>query len=167
MFAFRLIMTTWDAESAVDFLNALVRHNEAVLRRGIAEKRERPDLYDTQAVYQAEPPGAEDMQDVDQVIALGRGDCEDLATYRAAYINVYGSKAFPADHPLALARDIRAVVYLRDHNGSDYHCMVEIFADGVRSTEDPSAMLGMHGRVDPGVLRRRSSRRPSVRRLET
>lgn len=141
----RFVMSAWDAQTVVDLLNGLVRHNEACLRRA-----PRPLLYDSHVVYRQEPPGAEDMIDVDAVLAAGWGDCEDLAAWRAAELRVRGRPAWDGQ-----PGQVQANLFLRDFNGHDYHAVVEVLVDGQRIVEDPSALLGMHGSIDPTIARRR------------
>jgi hypothetical protein len=55
---------------------------------------EAPLLYQANVHYMEEPPGQEDWQDIPTTIKIGYGDCEDLASWRAAELNVkYGVKA--------------------------------------------------------------------------
>ena len=91
---------------------------------------ETPLLYSSGVVYQEEPPGAEDWQDIPTCLKLRWGDCEDLACWRAAELRVrYGIAAVPF-----FTRQVKS-------DGSTlYHIMVRL-PDG--RTEDPSRQLGM------------------------
>lgn len=91
-----------------------------------------PGLYDSGARYIKEDYDAlhpEDWLDVLEVLAQGGGDCEDLACYRAAELQVQGEKACAVFHRKTLSGN-RTLV----------HILVQR-ADG--SLEDPSRRLGM------------------------
>jgi hypothetical protein len=76
-----------------------------------------------------EPPGREDWQDIPETIRRGDGDCEDLACWRAAELNVkQGIRAFPT-----FRWRVRGT-------GTLYHILVQ-YPNG--QIEDPSRMLGM------------------------
>lgn len=106
---------------------------DALTVRDIAYLRRHPDapmLYESGVVYQEEPPGAEDWQDIPTSLKLGWADCEDLAAWRAAELVVrHGVDARPD-----FTCDVRS-------DGSRlYHIFVRL-PDG--RTEDPSRELGM------------------------
>lgn len=82
-----------------------------------------PSLYDTDVKYQRED-GTERWLDVGEVLKGGEGDCEDLATYRAAELRDAGEPAY--------------VDVVPAQSGRGYHAIV-IRADG--SVEDPSRVL--------------------------
>lgn len=97
--------------------------------------RKLPQLYRSGVYYEREDAkqcwlpmkgGCEDWLSAEQVIAQGKGDCEDLACYRAAELILKGERA-------------RAIP-IRTRIG--WHIVVRR-ADGTR--EDPSRVLGMHG----------------------
>ena len=104
-------------------LEGLTQANVALLR-----SRRLPPLYESGVVYRQEPPGREDWLTADQVLKRKHGDCEDLATWRAAEYRVGGIPA-------------RAVA--KRTGRRRFHAVVE-FPDG--AIEDPSAMLGMRRR---------------------
>lgn len=80
--------------------------------------------------YEREEEGHEDWQDIPTTLALGEGDCEDLACWRAAELTVKeGIAARPIFH-----------VKQRANGGMLYHILVQR-PDG--SLEDPSKKLGM------------------------
>lgn len=60
---------------------------------------ETPRLYDTDLVYREEPAGQEEWRDIPTMLEEGRrgyNDCEDLACWRAAEVNVlFGIPAVP------------------------------------------------------------------------
>lgn len=88
-----------------------------------------PKLYESGVVYQEEPPGAEDWQDIPTCLRMGWADCEDLACWLAAEYQVRGVDAEP--------------IYTRqvlDEGTTLYHIQVRL-PDG--RIEDPSRVLGM------------------------
>lgn len=92
-----------------------------------------PLLYQSGVRYMEEPPGQEDWQDIPTTLRIGMGDCEDLACWRAAELNVkYGIKARP------IFREQRRA------NGTYlYHILVQLPPGYSPSIEDPSKILGM------------------------
>lgn len=122
-------------------MTALVGINITFLSRF----RRTPPLYSAGVRYQREE-GTELWQDIPRTLELGYGDCEDLACWRVAELNVAGVRAKP---------------YIKWRNDgpkkSQYHATV-LWPDG--RVEDPSASLGMNdlpivGRplfVDPGPM---------------
>jgi hypothetical protein len=91
---------------------------------------ETPPLYKSGVRYMEEPPGQEDWQDISTCLRIGYGDCEDLACWRAAELNVrYKIAAWP---------------FFREYKRPDgsylYHIMVQ-YPDG--RIGDPSKHLGM------------------------
>jgi len=91
-----------------------------------AERRggEIPELYESNVVYRREPPGREWWETAIDAIGLASkrsGDCEDLASYRAAELRFYDGE--PA-----------RVKIIRTRRGS-FHAVVE---RGDGSIEDPS-----------------------------
>jgi len=100
-------------------LRGLVAVNREVLRG-----TDLPALYDSGVRYQAEGLGAEEWQRADQVFARGRGDCEDLASWRVA--------------ELQLAGELDATVDVVQTGPRKFHAVVRR-ADGTQ--EDPSRLL--------------------------
>lgn len=101
-------------------LEGLVRVNEIMLGTGVL-----PPLYETGVRYQAERD--EVWKPVTQVLTDGVGDCEDLASWRAAEMRVSGEDPGARVHTYQSGpRRFHAVVM-----GSDGHI------------EDPSRALGM------------------------
>lgn len=89
-----------------------------------------PLLYESGVKYAEEPPGQEDWQDIPTCLQMRVGDCEDLACWRAAELQVrFGIKA----HPTFIWK-------LRPNGGYLYHIQVK-WPDG--KIEDPSRRLGM------------------------
>ena len=89
-----------------------------------------PLLYESGVRYEEEPPGQEDWQDCLTCIKLRVGDCEDLACWRAAELQVrYGIMAQPT-----------FIWKVRPNGGYLYHIQVK-YPDG--RIEDPSRRLGM------------------------
>lgn len=89
-----------------------------------------PLLYESGVRYEEEPPGQEDWQDIPTCLWRKVGDCEDLACWRAAELQVrFGIKAVPT------------FTWQERPNGSYlYHITVQL-PDG--KIEDPSRRLGM------------------------
>lgn len=114
-------------------LNTLTFHNMLYLR----ENPDTPLLYKSGVRYEEEPLGEEDWNDIAVVRMLGWGDCEDLACWRAAEINVrLGRKGFAAI-PIWKWRRLSPTTTL-------YHIMVLVrFPDGHTEVDDPSKKLGM------------------------
>lgn len=107
-------------ECALEGLTAL---NFAMLMNAKAAGGAVPSLYESGVRYQREPKGQERWLTIPELYSLGAGDCEDLATARAAELRTTGELA-------------RAKV-VQTPRGS-YHAVVER-ADG--SIEDPSLVL--------------------------
>lgn len=88
-----------------------------------------PKLYDSGVIYQNEPRGREDWQDIPTTLLLGNGDCEDLACWRSAELQAQGIFARPVYRWRKL-----------EGGGVLYHILVR-WPDG--RIEDPSKRLGM------------------------
>lgn len=101
----------------------LVQLNQAQFEVAELQGVEPPSLYDSGVLYRREN-GREQWQSAAETLQLGRGDCEDLASWRAAEL-----RSFEGNH----AR----VRVIRTSRGS-FHAIVE-HEDGTR--EDPSAIL--------------------------
>ncbi|MBZ0116640.1 MAG: hypothetical protein K8H88_06590, partial [Sandaracinaceae bacterium] len=71
-------------------LRTLVRANLLYLRTHDA-----PRLYEAGVHYEAEPYPQEEWKGIAAILADGQGDCEDLATYRAAELLAQGERARP------------------------------------------------------------------------
>lgn len=83
-----------DAASLTAVLEGLVRLNESLLAAAeAAGVVGHPPLYASRVVYRREPPGEEDWKTIDRLFAEGEGDCEDLATARAAQLRREGEQA--------------------------------------------------------------------------
>lgn len=94
----------------------------------LIDRLDMPPLYASGVRYRREPRGRERWQLAPQTEALGYGDCEDLATWRAAELRLDGIAARP-------------VVY---RSGPRQLHVVVALPDG--SIEDPSRVLGMGSR---------------------
>ncbi len=103
-------------------LEGLTKANEEQMRL-----RPLPPLYAAGVRYLREP-GREDWQTAEETAKKGTGDCEDLASYRAAELRIAGEPA-------------KAICYAP--RPGLIHCVVRR-ADG--SLEDPSRRLGMTGK---------------------
>lgn len=112
-------------------LECLVQMNERLLRA----RSDVPLLYESGVRYDPEPLGQENWQDCVTTWRRKRGDCEDLASWRAAELRVrYGLRA-------------RCIyTWRRLPNGVlMYHIKVEYTGpDGRTHEEDPSRRLGMN-----------------------
>jgi len=89
-----------------------------------------PLIYESGVVYQEEPPGAEDWANIPMVLKLGWGDCEELACWRAAELQVRGNLGARAGFTKQTQPD-----------GTMLYHIVVLLPDG--RTEDPSRQLGM------------------------
>lgn len=105
-------------------LDCLVAINGAWLDRN----PKAPMLYSCGVVYRREPKGQERWASIPTVLALGYGDCEDLACWRTAELQRLGEAA----HAI--------FTHKMTPSGVLYHIKVRR-ADG--SIEDPSKKLGM------------------------
>jgi hypothetical protein len=90
-----------------------------------------PPLYESGVRYKPEPIGREFWQLPEDTYRIGSGDCEDLAAWRAAELQLSG------EDPCARAM-------LRDWQRGIMHCIV-LRSFGI--VEDPSKRLGMKGRA--------------------
>lgn len=103
-----------------------------LMRASMVQLRGRtfPRLYDSGVRYRREPMGSERWQTAEETLMLGHGDCEDLASWRAAELRVSGE-------------DVRATPVLKRVRPGLMHCLVR---RGDGSLEDPSRRLGMKGK---------------------
>lgn len=113
---------------------ALIRLNREYLRM----HPRTPTLYASGVRYIREPEGWECWPDIGQVLAMGGGDCEDLAAWRVAELLEHGIPARPAWR-------YRKVQLPSGTIGTLYHILVYIPGRGF---EDPSRALGMGGPND-------------------
>lgn len=105
-------------------LDALVTLNVLMLRRNPGL----PSIYSAGVVYQREPPRQlENWKTIADLLVSKSGDCEDLASARAAELRVQGIAARP---------------WLIRINQRLWHVVVRL-PDG--TIEDPSKRLGMKG----------------------
>lgn len=114
------IPTLASPEALRSLLSGLVRESEAQMRAGAGSI---PPLYRSGVVYRREPRGVEVWQTAAVTARLGRGDCEDLAIYRAAELRRAGIGA--------------EAVVLRTRTRGQLHAVVR-YPDG--AIEDPSRM---------------------------
>jgi len=104
-------------------LKGLVAVNRVLMRAG-----DYPPLYESGIRYVKEPRGRENWQTAEDLLRAKEGDCEDLASYRAAELQLRGE--------MATAHVIKSAP-------RRYHAVV-LRGDG--SIEDPSLHLGMKRR---------------------
>lgn len=105
-------------------LEALTRADEMFL----AVNPRAPSLYGSGVVYRRETIGVELWQGIEECLRLGYGDCEDLASWRAAELRRQGIAA-RADFSVQQHGDLLV-----------YHIFV-LHPNGTK--EDPSKLLGM------------------------
>jgi hypothetical protein len=106
-----------------------------------------PSLYDSGVVYEREPPGREDWQDILTTLRRRGGDCEDLATWRAAELMMRGvpARAFGHPRPMMIPRacgEGEVACEGKSDVGTLWHILVR-WPNG--KIEDPSKKLGMQG----------------------
>lgn len=94
------------------------------LNRDVLRNSQLPPLYRSGVRYQAEELGSERWLTADEVFAKGRGDCEDLAAWRVA--------------ELQLAGELDASVDIARTGNRRFHARV-LRANG--AIEDPSRIL--------------------------
>ena len=114
---------------------------EAHVRRAVRDLRDHPRLppiYRSGVRYEIERPGRERWLLPSEVAALGRGDCEDLATWAAAQHRITGSDPAARVVTYQSAPNIRHAVVRR----------------GSGKIEDPSRRLGMGSARDRATRRR-------------
>ena len=116
-----------------------------------------PPLYGSGARYDIRDDG-EEWRSPTVIAAKGGGDCEDLASQRAAELQIWGYRALLPGSPGASRAkalgltEIPAAVRLDEVGPGFFHVVTEYTVDGETFTEDPSLMLGMRGTVDPRIL---------------
>lgn len=125
MFA-RIRIPTVDGPSLTSAVIGLQLENEQWLRAHPGT----PALYASGVRYRREPPGREEWEPIPVVLTKGWGDCEDLASWRAAELRVTGE-------------DPHARVHVYQSAPTTWHVVVR---RGDGSIEDPSRKLGMRGR---------------------
>jgi hypothetical protein len=127
-----------DLQNVIDAVTLIDRHQ---LRMGYA-----PSLYESGVVYRRERhgtlPGLERVQSAEETFLIGYGDCDDLAPWRAAELQLQGVEA--------RAEVIRSP-------GVGYHVVVRLPSGRI---EDPSARLGMLRAEEIGL----EEQAPAVRR---
>jgi hypothetical protein len=106
-----------------------------------------PSLYESGVVYEREPPGREDWQDILTTLRRGGGDCEDLATWRAADLLMRGipARAFGRPRPMLIppaCEEGAVACHGEPQMGTLWHILVRL-PNG--TIEDPSKRLGMEG----------------------
>jgi hypothetical protein len=111
-------------ELSEDYLDDILTCLVKLDLRYLAKNPGTPRLYDAGIRYQAEPKGEERFASVPVVLALGFGDCEDLACWRVAELILRGEPAS---------------VRITRHIGV-FHVTVR---RGTGMVEDPSRLLGM------------------------
>ena len=100
------------------FLRAALRGLTAV-NREVLREGQLPSIYASGVRYQPEALGQENWQRADETFARGFGDCEDLATWRAAELQLDGEVGAYADVVQTGARKYHAVVRRADGSIED------------------------------------------------
>lgn len=106
--------------------------SQSINRKWLRAHPEAPSIYVSGVVYRREPRqltrrGAEDFATIPVCLRRGWGDCDDLAPWRAAEIEV--------------REDVPAIAWLQPTRRG-WHVVV-VRGDG--TVEDPSELLGMRG----------------------
>ena len=89
-----------------------------------------PPLYRTNVIYEAET--GEEWKDIYHILKDGYGDCEDLACWRIAELQMAGINARPY------------IKWRKDKGVWVYHALVWLPGNRI---EDPSLALGMAGKI--------------------
>lgn len=111
-----------DVTKWIEFLKDMVKRNIRIIKNDNL-----PSIYDAGIEYKQENRGEENWRTADQVFSDGYGDCEDLAAYRAAELQLAGIDAQPEIIPIKITNSRRS-----------YHARVRL-PDG--SVDDPSITL--------------------------
>jgi hypothetical protein len=143
-------------------LNALTQVNRAIVLGNPAF----PFLYYTPVIYQRERK--EIWKTCDAILRDGFDDCDGLSTWRAGELEAAGWLAvFPFEEAYELAQayqpeTIAARVVLEQTGTRLFHAITryQIVVDGdvYEFTDDPSARLGMLGKVAPEIKELRYAR---------
>lgn len=112
---------------------SLIRLNREYLRMN----PHTPKLYESGVRYIREKEGEEIWPDIGEILAMGGGDCEDLACWRAAELLESGIPARPAWRHRKVRMPSGSIATL-------YHILVWT----PKGFEDPSRTLGMGGAND-------------------
>jgi hypothetical protein len=152
------VKLAFDEKAALRLLNWLAQENARLL----LERPELPLLYDSGVVYRREDD--ETWCDFINMLAQGFEDCDGLAAARAGELMARGWQALrPGDPGYEQARRqnlhrLDAEVLLRTNTAPDetglYHCVVRYKVGNQWHRDDPSARLGMHGRIASEVRQR-------------
>jgi len=147
------VKLAFDELAALRLLNFLAQENALLLD----ERPELPLLYDSGVVYRREQD--ETWCDFLNMLVQGHEDCDGLAAARAGELLARGWEALrPGEggYDQAIRQrpsSIFSEVFLRTTSGPDggglYHCLVHYNVGGRWYHDDPSARLGMNGRIPP------------------
>lgn len=114
----------YDAQDIFAAVEKLAAEDLAIFRRwGYAL-----DPKTARVRYQVEPDGANIYANVEEVLARGVGDCEDLSAWLIAFLRYNGCRAEP---------------FLLKQNERLYHVMVVVYDEGRWLALDPSKWKGM------------------------
>jgi hypothetical protein len=129
------LSTTGDPDVDRATVATLISALHQIDRAYIARNPETPCVYESGVVYEREPFGGGFWMDVGRVLARGSADCEDLACYRASWLNVRGVDRFATPVILTFDDSERTGIV-------HFHVVVR---RGNGTIEDPSKALGMPG----------------------
>jgi len=119
-----------DREISNEAMNHMLMALVAIDKDYLRKFPNTPLIYESGVRYVEEPPGQDDWQDIPTTLDAGNGDCEDLACWRCAELQVrFGIHAMPFYH------------WREGTDGSlTFHIQVQ-YPNG--KIEDPSCILGM------------------------
>lgn len=147
------VKLAFDELAALRLLNFLAQENALLLD----ERPELPLLYDSHVIYRREQD--ETWCDFLNMLIQGHEDCDGLAAARAGELMSKGWRALRQgeggweDAAKHRPDSIFSEVILRTSSGPDggglYHCLVHYSVNGRWYRDDPSARLGMNGRIPP------------------
>ena len=147
------VKLAFEEQAMVRLLNWLAQENAIILRQNAGL----PLLYDSGVVYRREK--RETWCDYLNMLIQGHEDCDGLAAARAGELMSKGWRALRQgdggweDAVRLRPNRIFSEVMLRTSSGPDggglYHCLVHYRVNGRWYRDDPSARLGMNGRIPP------------------
>lgn len=140
-FALDLFNRDLDAGESLAALNTLAAALTQINLDYLRLHPNTPKIYNSGVRYANEPAGQEIWQDIPTTLRLLRGDCEDLACWRAAELQLQGTKA-----------KAEVVVSQKYPDGRRlYHVIVRLPNGDV---EDPSYNLGMRSSSSNSLVSR-------------
>lgn len=151
-----IVRLRFDERGALRLLNWLAWENAVIL----TQRPDVPRLYDTSVRYQRERK--ETWSDCLETLAAGWEDCDSLAAWRAGELMARGQRAMlpfdPGYEAASGLENIAADCIIKTRSpapGGQYHCVTRYWIGKREYYDDPSARLGMNGRWDSNIVRRR------------